>query len=482
MNSVLRTSVRATRLFQVVKPSHSSSLSHGCQLGYRLESSTNNDKACLCGSAQRRYFTGTTRRLGAVRDMYDKVVAENEAASVDEHQLAVVDKLDNLLTKLEESGTSAYSNPQIPGVLADATDSLSPVAFVFGFFKSASERECKASKHSSRRSLPKGLYIHGGVGCGKTFTMNLFHSCVVDSPALGAETVQKVHFHQFMLDVHQSMHNIKRDQDRGIGNKGDPLPQVMREIAGKGRVICFDEFQVTDVADALILRRLFTGLHDLGCVFVSTSNRPPEDLYLNGLQRDLFLPFIDALKENNEVVSMWGSDVDYRLVHGKLMAKGVYFLTSNKGDGERYGQVWDSVVSGSPIKSVTLRTQGRDVFVPECVDEKGIARFNFWDLCGKSKGAADYLEISKNFDTIFLYGVPTLEIKDMNVVRRFITLVDALYENSCKIVVLADAMPNELFVVDLENKNHDEVFAFDRTRSRLDEMMSKEWLKKKARA
>ena len=144
----------------------------------------------------------------------------------------------------------------------------------------------------------------------------------------------------------------------------------------------------------------------------------------------------------------------------------------------RFEKVWEGVVGGGKVDSMTLRTQGRDVFVPESVEEKGIARFNFWDLCGKSKGAADFLTIGQSFKTIFLFDVPVLEMKDVNVVRRFITLIDALYECECKIVVLAETRPEGIFKVDLEDANCDEAFAFDRTRSRLDEMMSEEWLKR----
>ena len=282
------------------------------------------------------------------------------------------------------------------------------------------------------------------------------------------------------------MHNAKQSQQRGKASKGDPLSRVVEGIAAMGKIICFDEFQVTDVADALILRRLFTGLYSLGCVVVSTSNRPPEDLYLNGLQRDLFLPFIDYLKVKNDVVSMWDSEVDYRLVHGLHAAKGVYFVDEGGGEGEQgagavFEEAWESAVGGAKVGSKTLRTQGRNVLVPRCAEDKGVARFSFWDLCGKSKGAADYLLIAAAFPTVFLEDVPTLDMSQINVVRRFITLVDALYENECKIVVRAAARPDGLFQVDLEDKNRDEAFAFDRTRSRLEEMMSQEWLKRKRR-
>eukprot|EP00518_Triparma_eleuthera_P020404 CAMPEP_0197558790 /NCGR_PEP_ID=MMETSP1320-20131121/19949_1 /TAXON_ID=91990 /ORGANISM="Bolidomonas sp., Strain RCC2347" /LENGTH=267 /DNA_ID=CAMNT_0043120133 /DNA_START=229 /DNA_END=1028 /DNA_ORIENTATION=- len=265
-------------------------------------------------------------------EMYNDAIrrhgGDEEAADV--HQIEVVKRLDALLKDLEEGGREVYLGKKTGDDAADGGgSSSSSVAESAGFFKGIASMFSSSSappSPSSSSSLPvnsllshtgpKGLYVHGGVGCGKTFTMDLFHSCVLSSSSLGPGTSQKVHFHQFMLDVHQAMHNAKQSQQRGEAAKGDPLPRVVEGIAVKGKIICFDEFQVTDVADALILRRLFTGLYSLGCVVVSTSNRPPEDLYLNGLQRDLFLPFIDYLKVKNDVVSMWDSEVDYRLVHG----------------------------------------------------------------------------------------------------------------------------------------------------------------------
>ena len=333
--------------------------------------------------------------------------------------------------------------------------------------------------------------------------MNLFYDAVKATPSLKLpfskeHAIQKVHFHAFMLDVHQRMHNIRKksmDAD-GKSTIGDPLPIVMDEIARKGKILCFDEFQVTDVADALILRRLFTGLFEMGVVIVATSNRPPSDLYKNGLQRELFVPFIEFLEDRTMVVSMMDSETDYRLVHGQLQEKGVYFLkncgterrsSSGRKVGDKidtgkedFNAVFDSLVGERACKSTNLRTQGRNVFVPLCNIEKHIARFNFWDLCGKAMGASDYLTIAKEFQTVFIEDIPVLEIKDMNVVRRFITLVDALYECECKVVLHAEALPDKLFIVDTSNEGvFDEVFAFDRTRSRLDEMMSQEWMKRK---
>ncbi|GMI10280.1 hypothetical protein TrVE_jg107 [Triparma verrucosa] len=412
-----------------------------------------------------------------VLQSYTKIIEEGNTGA-DEHQLKAVAALDTLLTNIvstpNASSVFAGVDQASPSSVqsSQASPAQSAASSLFSLFSSSSSSSSSITSvfNSSPSSLP-GVYIHGGVGCGKTFCMNLFQATL--SSVLGPDTVQKKHFHEFMLSVHQKMHDFKKKNP----GAGDPLPHVINSLMKDGKIICFDEFQVTDVADALILRRLFTGLYDQGCVFVFTSNRKPDDLYLGGLQRDLFVPFIDVLKTRNEIVDMWESDVDYRLVFGQYMAEGVYFLNGEGGD-ERFEKVWEGVVGGGKVDSMTLRTQGRDVFVPESVEEKGIARFNFWDLCGKSKGAADFLTIGQSFKTIFLFDVPVLEMKDVNVVRRFITLIDALYECECKIVVLAETRPEGIFKVDLEDANCDEAFAFDRTRSRLDEMMSEEWLKR----
>ncbi len=260
--------------------------------------------------------------------------------------------------------------------------------------------------------------------------------------------------------------------------EGDVLPYIIQNTIKNGLIICFDEFQVTDVADALILRRLFTDLLDKGAIIVATSNRPPQDLYLNGLQRDLFLPFIDLLEEKLHVVSMWESDVDYRLVQGENKARGVYF----KGDESKpdFEKAFQILTKNSSIStSTTLKTQGRTIPIPQSSMQYGIARFSFNDLCREARGAADYLSIGEAFHTVFIEDVPMLTMNDVNLVRRFIIFVDSMYESHVKLIVHAASNPGEIFKVDLDNEFCDEAFAFDRTRSRLEEMGSDEYLKKR---
>jgi protein AFG1 len=281
--------------------------------------------------------------------------------------------------------------------------------------------------------------------------------------------------------------------------KGDVLPHIIQNvILPQGKIICFDEFQVTDVADALILRRLFTGLLQNGAVIVATSNRPPCDLYLNGLQRDLFLPFIDLLERKLDVVSMWESEVDYRLVQGENKARGVYFIGNGESDDDNdvnnagtsgggggggenkkdFEKVFHDLTKGSTISSTTLLTQGRQVKIPKVAAKYNIARFSFNDLCREARGAADYLIIGDTYHTIFVEDVPQLTMNDVNLVRRFIIFVDSMYECHVKLIIHAATGPNEIFKVDLGNEFCDEAFAFDRTRSRLEEMGSDEYLKR----
>jgi protein AFG1 len=409
----------------------------------RLSTSTNRTHLPV------RFLTTTTSK-DCLLSVY-KQMAKTADIQEDPHQLRAIKELDRLYRELE----TYTPPPPIPKAKPDTS----------WWSSFTSQAKNKVMPNGNATIVPQGIYLHGGVGCGKTFAMNLFHD------NLPREDKQQVHFHKFMLRVHQQMHEAKRIE----GLDGDVLPRVVERTLQQGRIICFDEFQVTDVADAMILQRLFTSLIEQGAVIVATSNRPPKDLYLNGVQRDRFLPFIALLEKKLNVVSMWDSETDYRLINSK--AKGVYFIGAEQE--QDFDDVFHSLTKDSSVSSTNLSTQGRLVPIPRACIVKGVARFAFEDLCTKALGAADYLVIGQNFHTVFVDRIPTMSRNEVNWVRRFIIFVDSMYECHVKLIIHAKTEPDGIFQVDLADAACDEVFAFDRTRSRLEEMRSQQYLQKR---
>jgi cell division protein ZapE len=314
-----------------------------------------------------------------------------------------------------------------------------------------------------REEPPLGLYLYGGVGRGKSMLMDLFYDAV-DVP--GGHK-RRVHFHAFMLDVHDRLHAWRRaNRENG---ETDPLPKIAGDIAEEVWLLCFDEFQVTNIADAMILGRLFEALFERGVVMVATSNRVPDDLYLNGLQRERFLPFIALLKERLDILHLAG-EVDYRTT--RLRDMDVYFTPADGAAESSLDDAFRRLTEDADGETVVveprvLEAQGRKVEVPAAA--RGTARFTFEDLCARPLGAADYLAIAREFHTVMIEAIPTMGPAKRDQAVRFSTLIDALYEHRVKLVCSAEAEPQALYPAG------DQSFEFQRTASRLIEMQTKEY-------
>lgn len=311
---------------------------------------------------------------------------------------------------------------------------------------------------------PRGLYIHGGVGRGKSMLMDLFFEAAPTWPK------RRAHFHEFMLDVHARL-DRRRKTDREGGRTGDPVPPVAREIAAEACLLCFDEFSVSDVADAMILGRLFDALWDCGVVVVATSNRHPDRLYENGLNRQLFLPFLARLKEAMDILALDGP-VDYRLE--RLRGMRTYLVPVNEETTEAlradFYRLTDRAVDDpAKVPSEEIDVAGaRRLFVPKAC--KGVAVFSFKRLCARPLGAADYLAIARRFHTVIVVAIPRMGRHQRNEARRFMTLIDVLYENNVKFLCSAEVPPEQLYT------DRDGGEDFERTVSRLVEMQSERYL------
>lgn len=297
-----------------------------------------------------------------------------------------------------------------------------------------------------------GLYIYGGVGRGKSMLMDLFFETAPIHPK------RRVHFHAFMAEVHVGVH-IARES-----NVPDPIRMVAEEIAEGAVLLCFDELQVTDITDAMILGRLFEALFMRGVVVVATSNRPPDDLYKDGLNRALFVPFIEMLTHRMDVHELDGP-TDFR--QGRLATEQRYFAPLGPHARRAMDAAWSRETGGRPGRPVTLSVRGRRVPIAEATDETG--RADFADLCEKPLGASDYLAIAERFSIFFLDDVPKLTWAQNNEAKRFVALVDALYEARVKLYLSAQVRPDVLYT---EGKG---AFEFARTASRLAEMQAADY-------
>lgn len=367
----------------------------------------------------------------ALEHKYKALVAQGEI-SEDPAQLTTVRRLDLLNTRLSETRLASKK---------------SALGWLFGRKKDPEK--------------VRGVYVWGGVGRGKTMLMDLFFEVAV------VRRKRRAHFHEFMADTHERIFEHRQALKRGEVKGDDPIPPVAEGIAEETRLLCFDEFSVTDIADAMILGRLFTKLFELGVVVVATSNVAPPNLYKDGLNRQLFLPFVELLGEYADTIEL-DSPTDYRLEN--LGGAPVYVTPLGAAADSEIEELWRKLTHGVPAHAEELENKGRKIPVPAAA--AGAARFDFADLCEQPLGAADYLRIAHAYGTVFVTNIPRLSRARRNETKRFINLIDALYDNGVKLVVSAAADPDLLH----EGEGTTESFEFQRTASRLTEMRSEAYL------
>lgn len=323
------------------------------------------------------------------------------------------------------------------------------------------------SLFTPRSAPPRGLYLWGGVGRGKSLLMDIFFN----NTAVARK--RRVHFHEFMAETHERIaawrgadeKTRRRHAGANPRSLDDPIPPVAADIAEDAMLLCFDEFQVRDIADAMLLGRLFEALFARGVVIVATSNRHPDDLYKDGLNRQLFLPFIALLKERLEILQLNARE-DYRL--GRLTGARVYHAPLGPEADAAMDRAWEAMIAGARESAETLHVNGRGVTAPRTA--RGLARFTFADLCKAALGASDYLAIARRYSAVFIDHIPQMTPEHRNEARRFANLIDALYEARTKLVCSAAAAPDALY------EAGDGAFEFERTASRLVEMQAQSYL------
>ncbi|KAK2739585.1 hypothetical protein FQN57_006547 [Myotisia sp. PD_48] len=419
----------------------------------------------------------------------------------DPHQRSIIQHLQDLHDMLTQ-----YNPPKVVRPSVESGTTSSRQSFFNRLFSRSSNDLANKTTTEVPPNLPKGLYMHGDVGCGKTMLMDLFYETL--PPNIKSST--RIHFHNFMQEVHRRLHAVKMEH----GSDFDGVPFVAADIAAKSSVLCFDEFQCTDVADAMILRRLLESLMSHGIVMVTTSNRHPDDLYKNGIQRQSFIPCIQLLKTALTVINL-NSTTDYRKI--PRPPSGVYHHPLGI-PAEHHANKWFKYLGdfeNDPPHQAVHQVWGRDIIVPRASGKA--ARFTFDEIMGRATGAADYIELMNNYNSFIITDVPAMGLNQRDLARRFITFIDAVYESRAKLVLTTavplsnlflspddvkksqvsnssdpdspESLPDDmrklmddlgLTMTQLKSSSifsgDEELFAFARAVSRLTEMESKEWV------
>jgi cell division protein ZapE len=308
---------------------------------------------------------------------------------------------------------------------------------------------------------PRGLYVHGEVGRGKTMLMDMFFQ------QSQVQHKRRAHFHEFMAEVHERIYGFRQNIARGEMADGDVIGLTAASIFDQAWLLCFDEFHVTDIADAMILGRLFSKLFELGTVVVATSNVAPEDLYKGGLNRALFLPFIAQISDHMDVLRL-DARTDFRLE--KLAGVKMWLVPADRDADAALDKAWAKMTGKAPCKARDISIKGRILRVP--CSAHGVARFSFADICEKPLAASDYLRLAHDYHTILIDHIPAMDYAERNAAKRFISLIDTLYDNAVKLMASAAADPVSLYLANEGNEANE----FKRTSSRLIEMSSESYL------